>query len=107
MSRYVARLMAPLAIAVVALGIYFVVHDNLAGHASRRSSHVAGRHHRRHHHSAHGATHATTRYYTVKSGDTLSAIAGHTGLSIARLEALNPKVNPNSLQSGERLRLRR
>lgn len=108
MSRYVARFLAPLAIVAVAAGVYFVVHDNLAGHRSS-SAHISGRSHRhRHHHHVHVATHAKPRYYTVKSGDTLSAIASRTRVSLVQLEALNPKLKPPySLQSGERLRLSR
>lgn len=107
MSRYVARLVAPLAIAVVAVGIYLVVHDNLATHHST-PAHAAGHSHRhRHVHSPHH-TRARPRYYTVKSGDTLSAIASRTGVSMTRLEALNRSLHPPyDLQSGQRLRLRR
>jgi LysM repeat protein len=107
MSRYVARLMAPLAIAVVAVGIYLVVHDNLATH-HKTASHVAAGSHSHHRHDRHRHTrHNTPKYYVVKSGDTLSSIAGRTGVSMARLEALNHSLRPPySLQSGQRLRLR-
>lgn len=109
MSRYVARLMAPLAIAVVAVGIYLIVHDNLATHhaapALRTGRSYAHRHDRhRHRHSRHGKP----KYYTVKSGDTLSAIASRTGVSLSRLEALNHSLQPPyGLHTGQRLRLRR
>jgi len=107
MSRLVARLMAPLAIAVVAVGIYLVVHDNLAKHHSA-PAHVAGGSHRHHHAHHHHSRRARPRYYVVKSGDTLSSIASHTGVSLARLEALNHSLHPPyDLQSGQRLRLRR
>ncbi|HLI59556.1 MAG TPA: LysM domain-containing protein [Solirubrobacteraceae bacterium] len=107
MSRLVARLMAPLAIAVVAVGIYLIVHDNLATHHPR-PAHATGRPHRhRHVHSRHH-TRARPRFYTVRPGDTLSAIASRTGVSMGRLERLNRSLHPPfSLQSGERLRLRR
>lgn len=44
--------------------------------------------------------------YTVKAGDTLSAIAARTGVSLARLEQLNPGINPDVLTVGQTLRLR-
>jgi DNA-binding beta-propeller fold protein YncE len=107
MSRYVARLMAPLAIAVVAVGIYLVVHDNLATHRAAPAPRTGRSHahpHDRHRHSRHG----TPKYYTVRAGDTLSAIAGRTGVSLSRLETLNRSLQPPySLHSGQRLRLRR
>ena len=56
------------------------------------------------------ASHASTKpvYYTVKSGDTLSAIASDTGVSLAQLELLNPALKPPySLTTGQRLRLRK
>ncbi len=45
-------------------------------------------------------------FYTVKSGDTLSAISARTGVSLPAIEQLNPGVNPGALQTGQRLRLR-
>jgi hypothetical protein len=107
MSRYVARLMAPLAIAVVAVGIYLVVHGNLVTHHST-PAHSAGKSHRHRHAHHHRPRHPKPKYYTVKSGDTLSLIASRMGVSMAHLEALNHSLHPPySLQSGERLRLRR
>ncbi|HSR53769.1 MAG TPA: LysM peptidoglycan-binding domain-containing protein [Acidobacteriota bacterium] len=44
-------------------------------------------------------------FYTVRSGDTLWAIAQRTGLSVRRLERLNPQVRPRDLRPGMRLRL--
>jgi hypothetical protein len=106
MSRYVARLVALLAIAVVAVGIYLVVHDNLVTHHSTPASAV-GRPHRHRHDRHRHAPHRKPEYYTVKSGDTLSSISGRTGVSLARLETLNHSLHPPySLQRGERLRLR-
>jgi LysM repeat protein len=45
-------------------------------------------------------------FYVVKAGDSLSAIAARTGVSVGTIEALNPRINPNVLQAGQRLRLR-
>lgn len=48
----------------------------------------------------------STQSYTVKSGDTMSGIAASHGLSLARLEQLNPQVsNPNLIYPGEVLHL--
>lgn len=107
MSRYVARLMALLAIAAVAVGVYLVVHGNLVTHHPT-PTHSAGKSHRhRHGHHPH-PRHAKSKYYTVKSGDTLSSIASHTRVSMGRLEALNHSLHPPyRLQAGQRLRLRR
>jgi len=44
--------------------------------------------------------------YEVKSGDTLISIAHRNGITVARIEALNPEVDPQILIAGERLKLR-
>lgn len=44
--------------------------------------------------------------YEVQSGDTLISIAHSNGVSVARIEALNPEVDPQILIAGETLKLR-
>jgi LysM repeat protein len=44
--------------------------------------------------------------YTVKTGDTLGRIAAKTGVPVARLQRLNPQLDPQALVSGQRIRLR-
>jgi len=46
------------------------------------------------------------RFYTVKLNDTFEAIAEKTGVSVARLQALNPEADPQALVAGQRLKLR-
>jgi LysM repeat protein len=48
----------------------------------------------------------TPATYEVQSGDTLISIAHHNGVSVARIEALNPEVDPQILSTGEILKLR-
>lgn len=47
------------------------------------------------------------RFWTVRTGQTLSLVAGRTGRSAVRLQELNPKLKPDSMQPGDRIRLRR
>jgi LysM repeat protein len=49
---------------------------------------------------------ATPRVHTVRAGDTLATISAATGVSIERLQQLNPTVEPTSLFIGDRIRLR-
>jgi LysM repeat protein len=44
--------------------------------------------------------------YEIQSGDTLVAIAQRTGVPVARIETLNPRVDPQILHAGETLKLR-
>jgi LysM repeat protein len=46
------------------------------------------------------------RFYTVQTGDTFGSIAATVGISVEQLQALNPGVSSNSLQVGQRLRVK-
>jgi LysM repeat protein len=98
-----ARFLAPVALVAVGTATYVIVHSGLATHhttiarSTQAPASSGGRRHR----------HRTPKFYTVKSGDTLSGIAARTHVPMFRLQALNPRMNPNSLQTGQRLRLRR
>jgi LysM repeat protein len=49
---------------------------------------------------------AAPKVYVVESGDTLTSIAHEMGISVARIQELNPEVDPQVLVSGEKLKLR-
>jgi LysM repeat protein len=46
------------------------------------------------------------RNYTVKTGDTLGGIAEKTGVTVERLLALNPDLDPQALVAGQKIKLR-
>jgi LysM repeat protein len=52
-------------------------------------------------------TKTVRRTYVVRSGDTLSAISIETGVPVSRLQELNPDLDVQALQPGQRLTLRR
>jgi LysM repeat protein len=105
-----ARFLAPLALILTIVALYVIVHRQL------RTTHISAATVSRTFVSATTTTGATaTRgkhkarkpsVYVVRSGDTLSNIAVKAGISLNDLESLNPNINPNSLQAGQRLRLR-
>ena len=45
------------------------------------------------------------RFYVIRSGDTLGAIAAQLGTTVAVLLRLNPGVEPTTLTPGQRLRV--
>ena len=49
---------------------------------------------------------AVKQTYVVRAGDTLVTIAAATGVSVARLEQLNPTLEPTSPFIGDQIRLR-
>jgi LysM repeat protein len=97
-----ARYLAPIALIATIAGTYAVAHTVLttkSKSAATQTSTAASSPSSRHY--------AKVKFYVVKSGDSLTSIASKTGVAITTLEALNPKVDPNSLQTGQRVRLRR
>jgi LysM repeat protein len=49
---------------------------------------------------------SAARFWIVKAGDTFGVIATKSGVPVAELQRLNPKVSSTSLFIGERIRLR-
>ena len=46
------------------------------------------------------------QFWTVRVGESFGSIAAKTGIDILKLEQLNPKLKPNTLQPGDQVRLR-
>lgn len=46
------------------------------------------------------------KYYFVQPGDSLSTIAEQEGIDLDTLEQLNPDLDPQTLSTGQRVRLR-
>ena len=49
---------------------------------------------------------SAARYYRVRAGDTLGAIAARTHTSVDAIRRLNPAIQPTALFIGQRIRLR-
>lgn len=100
-DRKPARLAAPLALLAAAVAVVVVVQASRSDSPSSPSSATpttVTQPTRR-------ARSAAPRAYVVKAGDTLTVIADKTGVSLDEIQRLNPDVDPNALQTGERLRL--
>ena len=49
----------------------------------------------------------SSNYYTIKAGDTLSAIAARYGTTVQKLMSLNPHIkNANLIYAGDTIRIR-
>ena len=83
-----ALLLASLVLIVAVFGVFDTGSDPVSGNGSTRS--LAD----------------VPRNYQVKAGDTLSAIAAETGVSMSRIEELNPDIDSQALIEGQKLRLR-
>jgi LysM repeat protein len=102
-ARNRARYLAPIALVAAIAATYVVVHGSLKTTTSKTQPHVIlpTRPVRT------GTTRKPTNVYVVKPGDSLSAISAKTGISVATIESLNPGIDPNALQTGQRLTLRK
>lgn len=103
--RSPARWLAPLALLAAVLAVFLVarpepdVGGDSAGTPSTQTST--------------SSTTSTTkrpaktkaRTYTIRAGDVLSGIAEKTGVSLQRLQELNPDVDANALRTGQKLKL--
>jgi LysM repeat protein len=100
-SSSVARAIAAFALVLGLLAIVIVVATSLGGGGSS-GRHTPTRHVTRKTHEQP----PVPAVYVVQTGDTLTAIAHKTGVSVARIQTLNPGVDPQILISGEKLKLR-
>src|SRR3954447_15051358 len=103
-GRYVARVLAPLALIAVVFALYTVVKDANApksdnGAQTAQPTATATSK------SKKSSKKTKKKMYTVKSGDTPSGIADKYGISLETLQKLNPKLDPQSLSPGQRLRV--
>jgi LysM repeat protein len=98
-----ARIVA-VAVLVGAFVLTMVVIGGTIGGDSNGSN--GSRHGGKSEHHAQPAQREVPKAYVVESGDTLISIAHHTGVSVARIEELNPEVDPQILIAGETLKLR-
>src|SRR4051794_37572046 len=46
-----------------------------------------------------------SKTYTIQIGDTLQGIADKTGVTLERLQELNPNVDPRSMTAGQQIKL--
>lgn len=101
-ARKPGRFLAPVALIVVLVAVIMIVRARTDAHPHAAAPPVTT------HHQL-PTTHPTApspAFYVVKPSDTLSGISVKTGVSIAKLEALNPSVDLSALQIGQRIRLR-
>ncbi|MEO7197106.1 MAG: LysM domain-containing protein, partial [Solirubrobacterales bacterium] len=97
---WVARVVAPLALIAVIIAVVVIVGSSgnedpgatTTGPAAAKSESKEGP--------------ETPRTYTVQAGDSLTSVADKFGVSIKRLQRLNPDVDPQALGEGTPLTLR-
>jgi LysM repeat protein len=91
---------------VVALVVAILVIGGALGGGSSNDSDGNGRSGKAARHARQQKRENLPATYEVESGDTLISIAHRNGITVARIEALNPAVDPQILIAGEQLKLR-
>ena len=99
-GRNPLRYLAPIVLVLAIIGAALIVANHTGGSGSSQSPHAVKRQH------GPRGKYANATFYTVQPGDSLTAIADKTGVPVLTLEQLNQSLDPNSLQTGQKLRLR-
>jgi len=95
-----ARIAAVLALIGAVVVIVLVLSTAMNGSSS------SGRRHPKQHAQKQKPHRTKAKTYTVETGDTLTAIAHKTGVTVAEILALNPEVDPQILIAGQTLKLK-
>jgi LysM repeat protein len=102
-----ARVLAPLALAACTLAfLYVILSSGSGGEGGGGGGNSVSQETTTRPAKTTTATQPTKRTYTVKTGDTLGAIAAKTGVSVQKLQELNPGLDPQALVSGQKIKLR-
>jgi LysM repeat protein len=96
-----ARILAPLALIAVGIGVVVVVQKE-THHSAKPAQTTTSRTTQQRGHKA-----KRPRSYVVRPGDNLSSIAQRARVSLTTLQKLNPNVDPQALHAGQRLKLTR
>jgi LysM repeat protein len=103
--RSPARWLAPLALITCAVAVYVVVDHTLRDNGSSQPGQSTQRATPTKPTSGTATGSKRRRSYTVKSGDTLSAISIKTGVPLQTIQRLNPKLDAQTLHAGQKVRL--
>lgn len=103
--RNPVRWLAPVALLVCALAVLLVVTGGGSdgGSSTRTEQRSTSTSSKR---SAAKRSKKARRIYHVRSGDTLGGIAQRTGVPLSELQALNPQLDAQALQTGQKVKLR-
>lgn len=96
-----ARILAVVALLVAAVVVLVVIAGSFGGsdEGESQSPNRDGRPARVH-------SPPKEKTYTIRPGDTLSEVGERTGVSVDRIQRLNPELDPQSLLAGQEVRLR-
>ena len=104
--RSPARLLAPLALLLAVVAVLVVVQASMDSDESKDDKASQAKTTTDQTTDATTPTRRTRPTYTVKLNDTLGLISEKTGVSVERIEELNPELDPQNLIVGQKIKLR-
>ena len=104
--RSPARLLAPLALLLAVVAVLLVVQASTDSNGSNEDDKSRQATTTTDETTATTPTRRTRPTYTVKLNDTLGLISEKTGVSVERIEELNPELDPQNLIVGQKIKLR-
>ena len=112
--RSPARLLAPIAVVLFGIGLVATLvtaggdeKSKSASEATREERRdLKTKRERRERRREERRERSSRSTYVVQTGDTLGGISAETGVSVERLQELNPNLDPQALVSGQRLKLK-
>ena len=107
-GRSPARFLAPLALVAFVIALFVVVNSSMdSSETSTSGGNPSGDSRPASSPTASGKKKKKgPRRYTVKNGDTPSSIAEKTGVPLEDILRLNPDLDPQTLATGQRIKLR-
>jgi LysM repeat protein len=109
-ARSPARFLAPLALLGFVVALLIVVSHSTSGGGSGNDAQTTQEQPASSSSAKSGgksSSHKGPRFYRVKAGDTPSGIAAKTGVSLSQIQRLNPNLDPQTLNVGDRIKLRK
>ena len=100
-SRQIFKRVLALAALVLAVAAIFVIVGDNTGSDNGDGSNKSGKNN-----ASKQKPKTGKKVYVIKEGDTLTAIAVSTGISVEKIQRLNPDLDPQVLISGQSLKLR-
>jgi LysM repeat protein len=104
-GRSPLRFLAPVALIVFAFALFSVVNNDDEPTGTNPASQTATATPTETPEGKQSTKKKKTKTYTVKAGDTASAIAEEAGMDLQTLLELNPDLDPSTLSPGEKIRL--
>ena len=94
-TSWVPRILAPLALVVVVIAVIVIISSSVGDDGGGTSEATTVRENKG----------EIPKTYVVQAGDSLTSIADKFGISVGRIERLNPDVDAQTLNEGTELKL--